>query len=209
MPLSIAIEPVLHPVKIADLRPTQMAVGLHEVHRKRIEWRERPRDEAGTYLGAHMVPAVIGPGGHPWLIDHHHLVLALHLEDVRDVLVSVVAHLDHLPKKRFYAFMDAQNWLHPFDADGNRKEWKHLPKHIGELGDDPYRSLAGAVRRAGGYAKSVMPYAEFLWADFFRDRIRHKQVTENFPKAVERALPLARDHAARHLPGWAGGEHQG
>src|SRR5436305_4773273 len=30
--------------------------------------------------------------------------------------------------------------------------------------DDPYRSLAGEVRRAGGYAKEATPFSEFLWA---------------------------------------------
>ncbi|WP_457836129.1 ParB-like protein, partial [Staphylococcus aureus] len=74
------------------------------------------------------------------------------LEGVEDVLVSVIARLDHLPKKRFLAFMDAHNWLHPYDAAGKRRDFDALPRRIEDLADDPYRSLAGAVRRAGGYA---------------------------------------------------------
>jgi len=31
-----------------------------------------------------------------------------------------------------------------------------------DLVDDPYRSLAGALRQTGGYGKDVTPYAEFL-----------------------------------------------
>ena len=201
-----SIEPVLHPVRIADLRPTQLSVGMREVERKRAGWRELPRDKAGKFLGAHMIPAVIGPGGEPWIVDHHHLVLALHLEGEEKVMVSVLARLEGLPRKRFYAFMDSHNWLHPYDGEGRRRDWRELPAHVGKLIDDPYRPLAGEVRRAGGYAKSATPYTEFLWADFFRDRIRRKTVVEKFARAVDRAIQLARSDDADHLPGWAGAE---
>jgi hypothetical protein len=36
-----SFEPLLHPIEIKDLRPTQMTVGLREVARKRLEWRRR------------------------------------------------------------------------------------------------------------------------------------------------------------------------
>ncbi len=208
MAIHSPIQPVLHPAKIRQLRPTQMTAGMREVERKRSQWRDRPRDEAGNFLGAHMVPVVVGPDGHRWLVDQHHLVLALHLDGVEDVLVSVIAVLDHLPRKRFFAFIDSRNWLHPYDAEGRRQDWTKLPRHVHQLDDDPYRSLAGEVRRAGGYAKSPVPYTEFLWADFFRDRIGSKLVTENFPKALTRAVGLARCPDARHLPGWAGAVEQ-
>lgn len=206
MGLNSLIQPTLHPVHLRELRPTQMTVGLREVQRKRSEWRDRPRDTAGAYLGSHMIPAVIGPNEQPWIVDHHHLALALHLEGVEQVLVSVVARLDHLPKKRFMAFMDAHNWLHPYDRDGRRQDWKDIPRSIGKLTDDPHRSLAGEVRRAGGYAKSQAPYSEFLWADFLRDRIARQTVEDKFTKAILKGIELARSHHARHLPGWAGAE---
>jgi hypothetical protein len=125
-------------------------------------------------------------------------------EGVEEVMVSVLARLDDLPKKRFMAFMDAHNWLHPYDEDGKRREFSDLPRHIRDLVDDPYRSLAGEVRRAGGYAKSPTPYTEFLWADFFRDRIKSGKLESDFGDALSHALPLARSQEARHLPGWAG-----
>ena len=70
------------------------------------------------------------------------------------LLVSVVAKLDHLPRDRFLTFLDNRNWLHPYDAEGERRPLKDLPKHLDDLADDPYRSLAGEVRRAGGYARA-------------------------------------------------------
>ena len=38
---------------------------------------------------------------------------------------------------------------------------------VAELIDDPFRSLAGELRRAGGFAKDTTPFSEFLWADFY------------------------------------------
>lgn len=204
MAMTHRIQPVLHPVLIKDLRPTQMTVGMREVSAKREEWRNRPRDSAGKYLGSHMIPAVLGPDARPWVVDHHHLALAMHLEGVTEVMVSFIARLDTLPKKRFMAFMDAHNWLHPYDEKGKRCEFEDLPKKLTDMADDPYRSLAGEVRYAGGYAKSPVPYTEFLWADFFRDRIDADHLKDHFNKAVERAVPLARSAEAKYLPGWAG-----
>jgi hypothetical protein len=206
MAMTNPIEPIVHPVPIRSLRPTQMTVGLHEVERKRAEWRTRRDRDGGEFLGSHVIPAVIGPGGVYWLIDHHHLARALHEEGIEHVLVSVVARLEHLPKRRFFSFMDCHNWLHPYDEEGKRRDWSDLPRHVGKLVDDPYRSLAGEVRRAGGYAKTQTPYTEFLWADFLRDRIAPHRVKDKFAKAFAKALALARSPAAAHLPGFAGPE---
>lgn len=204
MAMTHRIQPILHPIAIKDLHPTQMTVGLREVSLKREEFRNRPRDSAGKFLGSHMIPGVIGPDQRPWIIDHHHLALALHLEGVEQIMVSVVAKLDTLPKKRFLAFMDAQNWLHPYDKHGKRCDFDDLPQHLTDMADDPYRSLAGEVRGAGGYAKSQVPYTEFLWADFFRDRIKPDKLKDHFNKALEQAVPMARSQDACYLPGWAG-----
>ena len=204
MAMTNPIEPIVHPIPIRSLRPTQMTIGLHEVARKCAEWCARRDHDGGEFLGSHVIPAVIGPNGTYWLVDHHHLARALHDEGVEHILVSVIAKLEHLPKRRFFSFMDCHNWLHPYDEEGKRCDFADLPRHIGKLADDPYRSLAGEVRRAGGYAKSQTPYTEFLWADFLRDRIAAHQVKDKFAKALAKALVLARSPAAAHLPGFAG-----
>ena len=100
--------------------------------------------------------------------------------------------------------MDCNNWLHAYDAEGRRQDSKDLPRHVGKMIDDPFRSLAGEVRRAGGYAKSAAPYTEFLWADFFRDRIKRHMVEAKFTKAVDKAVEFARSKDAAYLPGFAG-----
>jgi hypothetical protein len=72
------------------------------------------------------------------------------------------------------------------------------------LKDDPYRSLAGELRRVGGYAKDTTPFSEFLWADLLRRRISRKSVEANFEKALEKALEIAKSKEAVYLPGWCG-----
>ena len=164
-------EPILKPIPILSLRPTQMTVGMREVKEKRKRWREHKSEKKrAQLLGKHMIPVVLGPKERLWLIDHHHLARALHDEGVEHVLVTVVARLQHLDKNCFMTFLDCRNWLHPYDEKGHRRSWQDMPRRISALVDDPYRSLAGAVRENGGFAKTLTPYSEFLWADFFRDR---------------------------------------
>lgn len=61
MAMTNPIQPVLHSVRIAELRPTQMTVGLREVEHKRTQWLARRAESGGEYLGRHLIPAVIGP----------------------------------------------------------------------------------------------------------------------------------------------------
>ena len=197
-------EPLLHPVAVDELRPTQLTIGYREVERKRAQWRQRAERDGPEFLGRHMIPVVIGPKDRMYLIDHHHLARALSEEGVKHVLVSIVADLRALDKRGFRTFLDNRNWLHPFDAHGRRQRYNALPKHVAKLEDDPFRSLAGAVRRAGGFAKVETPYSEFLWADFFRRHIDRAEVEERFDHAVVRACEIANSKDAGYLPGWAG-----
>ena len=54
------------------------------------------------------------------------------------------------------------------------------------------------------FAKDTTPFSEFLWADFLRRRLSRKTVQDNFAKAMEKGLELARSHDAIYLPGWCG-----
>lgn len=202
--MSFAREPRLHPTAIADLRPTQVTVGMREVTAKREEWRAHAEDRKAQFLGKHLIPAVLGPGGKPYLIDHHHLARALHDEGVAEVAVTVVADLSALERDSFWVYLDNRSWTHLYDAEGKKCSHKELPKHVGALLDDPYRSLAGALRRAGGFAKDTTPFSEFLWADYLRRRIKPKKLAADPDEALAEALRLARAGEAGYLPGWCG-----
>lgn len=199
-----ARDPRLKPVRVADLKPTQMTVGLREVAEKRRRWREEPASDARDYLGQHMIPVLLGPRKRQYVIDHHHLARALLEEGVSLVLTTVVADLSHLGKSEFWTVCDNRGWCHPYDRHGERRTFDDIPSKIEDLEDDPYRSLAGELRRAGGYAKDTTPFAEFIWADFLRRRIKAKTVAGDFNTALAAALDLARSGEAGHLPGWCG-----
>src|SRR6202023_1784349 len=199
-------EPRLTPVAIADLRPTQITVGMREVKAKRKHWREiaeKRKDKDADCLGKHMIPVILGPKQRPYVIDHHHLALAVHGEGVKEVAVPVPANLSMLEPVSFWFVMDNHNWMHPFDDAGRRRHYKDLPKSVTRLVDDPYRSLAGELRRVGGYAKDTTPFSEFIWADFLRRRVKRKLVERDFERGREKALKLAKRMDHNYLP--AGG----
>lgn len=197
-------EPVLTTVAITDLRPTQITVGMREVMAKRKRWRETSKKKGGQFLGRHMIPVILGPKERNFVIDHHHLARALHDEGVKDIAVTVIANLSELDFDAFWTVMDNRSWMHPFDAKGVRRHYEDIPKSVIELIDDPFRSLAGELRRAGGFAKDTTPFSEFLWADFLRRRMKRKLVENDFDRAIEKALQLAKGVEANYLPGWCG-----
>jgi hypothetical protein len=197
-------EPILEPVAILDLRPTQITVGMREVKVKRERWRAEGTQKARQFLGRHLIPVILGPKDRHYVIDHHHLARALHDEGVKEVAVTVIANLSTLDSDSFWFVMDNRDWTHPFDADGRRRPYSDLPKSVDKLVDDPFRSLAGELRLAGGFAKDTTPFSEFLWADFLRRRMKRKVVEADFDRAIERSLQLAKNIDANYLPGWCG-----
>ena len=202
--MSTVREPMIHPIPILSLRPTQMTVGMREVKEKRKRWREQEKQKQAESLGKHMIPVVRGPDKRYYVVDHHHLARALHDEGVKDILVTVIGDLRMVEKDAFWGVMDNKRWVYPYDAKGERRPFKDLPKSITELKDDPFRSLAGELRRAGGFAKDTTPFSEFLWADFLRRKLSRKSVDDDFAKAMEKALALVKSKDAVYLPGWCG-----
>ncbi len=197
-------EPLLNPVPIGQLRPTQITVGMHEVAERRRSWRQKRGKRAGGFLGTHMIPVILGPKGRHYIIDHHHLARALYDDGVKNLLVNVVADLSGLDAESFWFTMDCHGWMHPFDETGRRRAYDALPKSVSDLVDDPYRSLAGQLRRVGGFSKDTTPFSEFLWADFLRRRVARKSIVNDFSRALKEALRHAKKPNASYLPGWCG-----
>ncbi len=195
-------EPLISPVDISELRPTQITVGMHEVRAKRESWQARK--DKSEFLGRHMIPVILGPKERHYIIDQHHLARALHDEGQKHVLVSVVTDLRMLGRDAFWIFLDNRGWCHPYDQRGVRCGFGDIPKAVADMVDDPFRSLAGELRRAGGFSKDTTPFSEFLWADFLRRRIKRAAVKRDFDKALGEAMTLAKSPDARFLPGWCG-----
>ena len=195
---------VLNPVPILELHPTQITVGMREVATRRQRWHEVHGKRADKFIATHMIPVILGPKKRHYIIDHHHLALALHQEDVKKVQVAVIADLDKLDAEAFWFMMDNRGWMHPFDEEGRRRGYKDLPKDVTGLVDDPFRSLAGELRRIGGFAKDTTPYSEFVWAQFLRQRLKRKRLAQDFAAVLKEAFALAQGAEAEYLPGWCG-----
>src|SRR6476620_5548824 len=199
-------EPILQPIPILSLRPTQMTVGMREVKEKRKRLQEhwqkhKSKKKLGEFLGRHMIPVVLGPDKRHYVVDHHHLARALHEEGVETILVTVIADLTMVDRDAFWGVLDHRRWAYPYDAKGERRHFRAVPKTVAELKDDPFRSLAGELRRVGGFAKDTTPFSEFLWADFLRRKMSRKSVEADFDKAIEKALALAKSKDAVYFAG--------
>lgn len=191
-------------VELADLKPTQITAGFAEVAQKRQQWAGLSKAARRQLLKTHWFPAILGPRQRYHIVDHHHLGLALHEEGVKRVNVMVLADLSYLQVETFWRVMEQRNWAHPFDRTGKRRDFASIPKKIVQLVDDPYRSLAGFLRAAGGYAKDTSPFAEFLWADYLREHVSTAEMAESMDAAVRESVGLAKSPLARYLPGWTG-----
>jgi hypothetical protein len=191
-------------VQLEDLRPTQFTVGFREVHAKRAHWASLDKKGRAAAIDSHWFPAVLGPKGRHYVVDHHHLGLAWLHEGVPSARVTVIKDLSWLEPVLFWRMMEHNQWVHPFDAAGERRDFADLPKQLTGLVDDPYRSLAGELRTAGGFAKDTTPFSEFLWADYLRMRVSAASLRKDFDKALADALTHAHDPDARYLPGWSG-----
>lgn len=190
-------------IAISDLRPTQSTVGYREVIAKRAGWDALTKAKRRNFLDGHVVPTVVGPKERPYIVDHHHLARALADDGHATILIGRLANLSALDKDEFWIVMEHRRWVYPYDAEGRRQAFADIPKMVTALPDNPWRSLAGALRAAGGFAKEDQPFAEFLWADFLRRRIDPKILQDDFAAATAAALKLCHTKVAAHLPGWS------
>ncbi len=196
--------PALARASLKRLRPTQLSVGYAEVQLKTRQWARLGKKERKLQLEHHVFPAVLGPGRDYYIIDHHHLGIALLEQGIADVFVTVLDDMSWLEPPVFWRTMEFRAWSHPYDNRGVRRDYRDMPQRLTGLKDDPYRSLAGMVRSAGGFAKDQAPFVEFLWSDFFRPLLAARLIKKEPRRATREGVRVARSPAARYLPGWSG-----
>ena len=190
-------------VKVLELRPTQMVIGMKEVDYRISKLRDFKKGDLDDYIKSHKVPAVLGPRGRTYLVDHHHLTRAAWEIGLEEMPVEIIADLSKLSYPEWWKELDKRRWFYPYDQFGHGPvDPIHLPESVRSFADDPYRSLAWAVREKGGYLKTDRPFAEFRWANFFRTQLDVHPVHDKFDDSVKKALELARSPAAAALPGY-------
>jgi hypothetical protein len=189
-------------VLIADLRPTQLTLGLAEVEDRAAKIAAMTEVQREAYLQRKPIPYVLGPGREIYIVDHHHLARALwSLKIPEAVLGDRLADWSGLETKSFWRKMEQSGYCWPIDADGNRRPYAVIPASIGALTDNVWRTLA---RRVRGYAFEDLdtPFQEFMWGDYFRTFMSRRLIETEFDLAAEVAAKLARLAEAQDLPGY-------
>lgn len=156
-------------IPIGLIRPTQGAVGLREVAAKRARFRKASLEPGGdARFRDRAFPVIVGPGGDLYAIDGHHWLMALAEEGVTGVRVCVIADLRALTAAEFWSELAARHWCHPYDGAGRRIAFDSMPTAMAQLDDDPFRSLAAALKRDGVLADSPRLFGDFACARFLR-----------------------------------------
>ena len=198
----------LNSLKITDLRPTQFVLGMKEIEAKVQKIRALAQNPKALkkYCAEHTIPVVLGPRGQCYLIDHHHFARACWETGVQDFQYRVIKDLSALSEKKFWNEMNHRGWFYLHDQFGlGPHSPASLPVDIRGLADDPYRSLAWALRDQGFIAKVNVPFFEFQWAAFFRLNLDIRVYSKSdFKEAIFQAKKLAKSPEARGIPGFVG-----
>jgi hypothetical protein len=192
----------LQKIALRSLHPTQLTVGMIVMHDKKKHLSALNETQRHAFLQAHPLPAVVGPKAALYITDHHHLGRAALECGIDSAFACIEEDLSDRELDEFWKAMNKSLWVHPLDANGVRHCYASIPDRLEKLVDDPYRSLAGYVRDAGGYDKTPTAFAEFIWADFFRRNVAIEDLQADFKAAVEVAVPLAQSHLAKGIPGF-------
>jgi hypothetical protein len=176
-----------------------------EVREKEAELSSKSGPKLVAYQQKHPEPVVKGPGGALFITDHHHLARAMADLGIESAFCQLEADYSVFDPSSFWAKMEGQHWVYLYDENGKGpRDPQDLPNTVKGLKDDPYRSLSGAVRHNGGFAKVSTPFAEFRWADFYRSKVSAADIDRNFKKAVKEATAMATKRSACSLPGYEG-----
>lgn len=188
-------------VAIADFAPTQMTVGFREVAHKRGRYHDASPRERRAMIRQRPAPIVLGPGGRPFLLDRHHWICALTAEGVAAAPAVVADDFRGHAPAHFWRALEVRGWCRPVDAEGGRQAFDRMPATLDHLQDDPFRSLASALRRRGGLTKAEAPFSEFAWADVLRRRLDRTALADDFEATVEAALRLLAPERLAAAPG--------
>lgn len=199
-------------LEIQEIRPTQLTIGIWEVQSKvKMIQTELSKGHSIEELKLkEPEPTVIGPDHQFFIVDHHHFAVALLDIGEKKTLAKIIANYSSLSWDEFWEKMIKNKWIYPYNENGKEVSIDQIPKHLAQLKDDPYRSLAWLVRIHQGYHKTDIPFADFEWANYFRDKIKLPLDSTTYTdkkawdSALKKALSLSKSSKASHLPGYNG-----
>jgi hypothetical protein len=194
-------------VRVADLQPTQMCVGLAEVRSRQQDFAGETAEERRAYLRRKPVPLVIGSGGSLWMVDRHHRLRGLvEVDPEATAFGYVVLQMADAAPAQVLDHLNRLGWLYLYDGRGlGPLPSTALPHRLLGLQDDPYRSLVWKLKREQRIApQPLIPFHEFRWGAWLRRRPLPPFSSERLEPALPRARALVVSPAASHLAGWMG-----
>jgi hypothetical protein len=187
-------------IPINALHPMQPAVGMIQVEERAA--RLKGETDFSRYT-RRPLPVVQAPDGDFYLTDGHHLASTLARAGAANVKARVIGRFDD--PAGFWDEMRKRRWVYLFDQKGKPIPPAALPRHVADLADDPYRSLAGYAQSAGYYGRTDIYFAEFDWARYFGSRMGWQPIDRmNLLSALQSAAKLACQPEAKDLPGYLG-----
>ena len=197
-------------VRVADLQPTQMCVGLAEVRSRQRDFSLETPVERRSYLAGKPVPLVTGAEGGFWMVDRHHRLRGLvELDPEATAFGYVVLELGAASRLQVLEELERRGWLYLYDGRGvGPHPATALPQRLPDLLDDPYRSLVWQLKREKRIAaQPLIPFQEFRWGAWLRRRPLPPFSSERLEPALATARSLVASPAASHLAGWTPPRH--
>jgi hypothetical protein len=130
MPNSLAEERAMSKIQQAslrDLHPTQLTIGMLVVREKKKHLESLSTGDRISFMNAHPMPTVIGPGGVLYITDHHHLGRAALEAGIPNGCFEVEADLSKYTTEAFWQEMNENHWVHPLDESGVRHFYSAIP----------------------------------------------------------------------------------
>jgi hypothetical protein len=144
------------------------------------------------------------------VIDGHHMARILYLLGKQEakVIVYYDEALLELSEDEIWNLFRQNGWIHLRDRDRNSIHPHEIPRFIGDLNDDPFRSLAWMLKKLKVFKKTGVSFQEFIWADFLHSEFAEQGLDFDFstPKGYRDALKesveiIARKPEVLELPG--------
>ena len=100
-------------IAIADLKPTQMCVGLAEVQHRRKDFATDSLKERRKYLKGKPVPLVHSPAAGYWMLDRHHRLRGLlEIDPSATAFGYVVLELQEVEADLVLQILQQKGWLY-------------------------------------------------------------------------------------------------
>ena len=209
-------------INVGDIHPTQFSVGKITADCKKRTLEQKSLEELQAFLfeKKRHIPAYITEEKRFFVSDKHHLLYALYYANTpqwqgkqQDIIVRIVANYNYLNPDMFWQSLNEQQQVWIYDENDqkvNDYTDRLSQMNIGDLNDDPYRTLSRWVRRNCGYIKkgnrrceklnatqgeAKAPYfLEQYWARYLRQHFNDntpqslKQLQDKLPEAIDAVL---------------------